>query len=94
MSRCHQLVTIASDALCTTLASLSTSQENLELSFDQYLVCVPYLVADAFVLELCGGHINLKYNIVTHVPLPAPASHNNNKHIISAINFPHHPQYI
>ena len=94
MSRCHQLVTIASDALCTALASLSTSQENSgELSFDQYLVCVPYLVADAFVLELCGGHINLKYNIVTHVPLPAPASHN--KHIISAINFPHHqPQYI
>ena len=77
----------------SALASLSTSQENLELSFDQYLVCVPYLVADAFVLELCGGHINLKYNIVTHVPLPAPASHN--KHIISAINFPHHqPQYI
>ena len=93
MSRCHQLVTITSDALCTALASLSTSQENLELSFDQYLVCVPYLVADAFVLELCVGHINLKYNIVTHVPLPAPASHN--KHIISAINFPHHqPQYI
>ena len=60
----------------STCQQLVTGSFSGELSsFDQYRVCAPYLVADAFVQDLCEGHINLKYNIVTFVPLwtlPSP----------------------